>query len=156
MTAPRRIGVGELVDEHDLRPPGDDRIEVHFLELTPLVLDDAARNDFETLEQGFRFFASVRLDDAYDDIVAVLLSGARRLQHLVGLADPGRRSHEYSELADAALLPARGLEQGFRRRPPLHVLDLVCHRDPCCVPSTLDQEVNALTGYRGLNSTIAR
>ena len=159
MAAPRRIGVGELVDEHDLRPSGDDRIEVHLLELTPFVLDDAARDDFQPLEQRFRFFAPVRLDDPDDDIVAVLLSGPRRLQHLIGLADPGSGSHEYSELADAPVLSARGLEQGLRRRTLLQFLDLVCHRDPCCVPSTLDQEANALTGYRGLrfnDSTLTR
>ena len=39
MAAAFGIGVGEFVDQHDLRPARDDRIEVHFLEHLALVFD---------------------------------------------------------------------------------------------------------------------
>ena len=74
MTAARRVGVGELVDQRDLGAAGDDGVEIHLLEPLPLVFETAARDDLETLEQGLGLLASMRLDDADDDIVAVLSS----------------------------------------------------------------------------------
>ena len=71
MTAAGRVGVGELVDQHDLRPAGDDGVEVHFLERLALVFDASARNDFEAVQQRLGFLASVGLDHADDDVVAV-------------------------------------------------------------------------------------
>ena len=50
--------------------------------------------------------SAVGLDNADDDVVAVLLAGARRLQHLVGLADARRRADENPELA--RVLPRAG------------------------------------------------
>ena len=94
MAAAGRVGVGELVDEHDLRPARNDGVEVHFLEPLALVLDAPARDDFEAFQQRFRFLAAMGLDDADDNVVAVLSPGASRLQHLVGLADARRRAHE--------------------------------------------------------------
>ena len=47
MPAALRVGMGELVDKHDLRPARNDRIEVHFRERATLVFDLAARNDFD-------------------------------------------------------------------------------------------------------------
>ena len=128
MTAARRIGVGELVDQHDLRPAGDDGVEVHLLEPLALVFDAPARDDLEAFQQRLRLLAAVGLDDADDDVVAVLLSGAGLLQHLVGLADARRRTHEDPELADAALLPPGRFEQGLRRGSLFRVAPLVCHQ----------------------------
>ena len=128
MAAAGRVGMGELVDQHDLRAAGDDGVEVHLLEPLAPVFDAPARNDLEPVEQRLGLLAAVRLDDADDDIVAVLLAGARLLQHLVGLADAGRGADENLELADAALFPARSLEQGFRRRPLVRVAARICHQ----------------------------
>ena len=41
MAAAGRIGVGELVDQHDLRTAGDDGVEVHLLERLALVFECA-------------------------------------------------------------------------------------------------------------------
>ena len=58
-----------------------------------------ARDDLEALEQRLGLLAAVRLDDADDDVVRrPCAAGARRLQHLVGLADAGRRAEEDLEL----------------------------------------------------------
>src|SRR6185295_11654016 len=37
MAAARRVGMGEFIDQRDLRPPRDQRIEVHLLECLLLV-----------------------------------------------------------------------------------------------------------------------
>ena len=75
MAAARRIGVGKLVDEHDLRLAGDDGVEVHLLEPLPLVFEPPAGDDLEPLEQRLGLLAPVGFDDADDDIVAVLACG---------------------------------------------------------------------------------
>ena len=89
--------------------------------------DAPARNDFQALQQRFGLPAAVGLDDADDDVVAVLLAGLGLLQHLVGLADARRGADEDSELADAPLFAARRFEQGFRRRPMFGVAPLIRH-----------------------------
>ena len=128
MAAAGRVGVGKFVDQHDLRPAGDDGVEVHLLEPLALVFDAPARDDFEALQQRLGLLAAVGLDDADDNVVAVFLPGAGLLQHLVGLADAGRRTHEDLELADAAFLAPRRLEQGLRRGSLFEVATLICHR----------------------------
>ena len=73
------------------------------------------------LQELLRLAAAVRLDDADDDVVAVLPAGARLLQHLVGLADAGGGADEDAELAGTALLPPGRLEQRLRRWPLISV-----------------------------------
>ncbi len=72
VAAAGRVGVGELVDQHDLRTPRDDGVEVHLLERAALVLDVPARDDLEPLQQSLGLLAAVGLDHADDDVVAVL------------------------------------------------------------------------------------
>ena len=62
-------------------------VEIHLLERVILVVDGAARDDLEAVEQRLGLFAAVRLDHADDHVGAVFGSGAGLLQHLVGLAD---------------------------------------------------------------------
>ena len=59
MAAAFDVGVGEFVDQHDLRTAGDDGVEVHFLEPLPLVEDAAARNDLEPGQQRLGLAAAV-------------------------------------------------------------------------------------------------
>ena len=87
MAAARHIGVGELVDEREVRSAGDQGVEVHLLEPLASVLNGPARNDFEAVQQGLGLFAAVGLHHANDDVRAILCSGPRLLQHLIGLAD---------------------------------------------------------------------
>ena len=114
MTAAFGVGVSEFVDQNDLRPAGDDGVEVHLVEQLAFVFDVPARNDFEAAQQRFGLPAAVGLDDADDDVVAVLLARVGLLQHLVGFADAGRGADENSKLADAPLFAARRFEQRFR------------------------------------------
>jgi hypothetical protein len=78
------------------------------------MLHRLARDDLEALEQRLGFLPSMRLDDTDDDVIAVLPAGARLLQHLVGLADAGRRADEDLQLAGAALLAPRRREERLR------------------------------------------
>ena len=128
MTAAGRIGVGEFVDQHDLRAAGDDGVEVHLLEPLALVFEAPAGNDLEAPEQGLRFLAAMGFDHADDDIVAVFFSGAGLLQHFVGLADARRGADENLELADAALFPPGRFKQGLRRGSLFRVAPLICHQ----------------------------
>ena len=43
MAAAGRVGVGELVDQRDLRPARQDGVDVHLVERPALVLDAPAR-----------------------------------------------------------------------------------------------------------------
>jgi hypothetical protein len=114
MAAALDISMSKLVDQRDLRPPRDDRVQIHFLERLALIVDMAAGDDLDALQQGFGLLAAVSLDDAGDDVVAVLLPRMGLLQHLVGLADAGSGADEDAQLADAPLLAARRFKKRFR------------------------------------------
>ena len=83
------------------RPPLQRGVDVELAQDAVDVDGGLARQYLEALEQGLRLLAPVRLDHADDDVHALLQLGARRLQHLVGLADAGRRADEDLEAADA-------------------------------------------------------
>jgi hypothetical protein len=83
------IGVGEFVDERQVRSARDQSVKVHLLERAVLILDVAAGKDLKVVEQHLGLLAAMRLDHTDDHIRAVLASSAGLLQHLVGLADAG-------------------------------------------------------------------
>src|SRR5215468_6813849 len=148
MAAAGRIGVSELVDQDDLRTPGDDGVEIHLIERLPPVFEPLAGNDLQPFEQGLRLLAPVGFDDADDDIVTVALAGAGLLQHFVGLANAGRGADEDLEPAGFMLFAPRGLEQGLRRRSLVRVAPLIRHHESCSLslgPSTLSQMPRSVT-----------
>ena len=115
MATARRVGMGQFVDQRDLRPPRDQRVEVHLLERLLLVVEPAARQHFEALQKRFGFRPAMGVDYADDDIGTGLLPGMGALQHLVGLADAGSGADEDLEPARAAVLAPGRFEEGFRR-----------------------------------------
>ena len=117
VAAPRNVGVRELVDEHDLGPAGEDRVDVHLLHRPASVLDALSRNHLEAFEQGLGLAPAMGLDHADDDSDPVASPGLSRQQHLVGLAY-ARCCAQKDLQAPAALLLRRG-EQRLRRRPSL-------------------------------------
>jgi hypothetical protein len=114
MPAAGCVGMGELVDQNDLRPAGDDGVEIHLVEPLPLVGHAPARDDLKPLQQRLGLRAAMGFHHADHDIVAVPLTGAGLLEHLVGLADAGRSADENSEPADAPFLPSGRFQQCFR------------------------------------------
>ncbi len=127
MAAACCIGVRQLVDKDDLRPPRDDGVEVHFLEPLAFVLNAPTGYDFEAVQQRFGFSASVGFHHTDDNVVTVLLSGPGLLQHFIGFADARRGTHEDFQLAEASLLAPGRLKQGFRRGALICVAPLICH-----------------------------
>ncbi len=128
MPAAGRVGMGEFVDQGDLRPPRLDRVDVHLVEGLAAILDVSARDDFEPFEQGFGLLAAVGLDHPDHDVIAVLEPGAGLLQHFVGLADAGSRADEDLQLTGAALLAPGSFKQRFRGGPVIVVVASVRHR----------------------------
>src|SRR5262249_28377291 len=98
------------------------------------VHDTLARNGFQTLQQRFRLFAAMGFYHSDDDVIAILSPCACALQHLIGLADPGRGADKDSELANTSFLSPGCLEQGLRRRALFRFAALICHQ-----PSTLHE-----------------
>ena len=127
VAAPLHIGMGELVHQHDLRPPGDNAVEIHFLERLALVVDAPAGNDLEPRHQCFSLAPAMRLHRADNDVVAVLFARMRLLKHFVGLADAGGGADEDAKLADASFFAPRRFKQCFRRGPLFGCAPLIRH-----------------------------
>src|SRR5262249_49953274 len=109
VTTARNICVGELVDEDEAWTPLERGIEIELAQDSVDVDRRLAGNDLEAFQQRLRLLASVCLDHANDDVYTLLQLGARRLQHLIGLAHPGGCANEDFEAANATLLRAPGL-----------------------------------------------
>ncbi len=68
VTAALGIGVRHLVDDEDLRLAGQRRIDVEFFERMAAIVERAARQDFEPLEQCRRLGAAMRLDQPHHNV----------------------------------------------------------------------------------------
>ena len=113
MAAVGRVGVGELVDDDQLGPAAQRAVEIELLDLAALPAHDAARQDFETVRQRFGLGARMGLDQADDDVDALLAQQLRALQHGVGLADAGRGAEEHQQAAAPILLGQRQQRVGI-------------------------------------------
>ena len=96
---PGDVRVRELVDEHDLRAPGEHRVDVHLLELAAAVLDQLARDDLEIADLLGRAGPAVRLDEADDDVGAAVVAAPALVEHRERLADAGRRAEVETKFA---------------------------------------------------------
>jgi hypothetical protein len=88
--AARDVGVGELVDQHDVGASLEDRLDVHLLLDGAAVGDLLARHDLEALELALGLRPAVRLDVADDQVGAPLDAAVALVEHGVGLADARR------------------------------------------------------------------
>src|SRR6185437_12188114 len=90
VSRPRDVGVSELVDERDLRTPGDHHVDVHLLELGAAVADQLARDDLEIADLFRGPGPAVRLHEPDDDVGAAIVPPAALVQHRERLPDAGR------------------------------------------------------------------
>ena len=127
MPAAGGVGMGKLVDDGEFGMPGDHRIEVHLLEDLVPVFDALARHDLEPAQQRLGLGAAMGLHNADHDIDARLQLRMCALQHFVGLADAGGGADEYLQLAERAVLPPGGLQQGLRRGTLFGITALIWH-----------------------------
>ena len=81
--------MGELVDQDDVRPASQDRLQVHLGQSGPPVLHDATWHDLQPLEHRCGVRATVGLDDPDDDIRPASPAPASFRQHGDRLADAG-------------------------------------------------------------------
>ena len=79
----------QLVDERDLGPTREDRVEVELLERRVAVLEGAAWHDLEVADLFRGLLASVGLDEADDDVGAAVAPPPTLVEHRVRLADSG-------------------------------------------------------------------
>ncbi|MGY4247384.1 hypothetical protein ACVIIZ_008792 [Bradyrhizobium sp. USDA 4523] len=115
MPAARRVGMGEFVDQRELRPPRDQCIEVHLFERLVAIGQPLPRQHLETPEQRLGLDPAVGFDDADHDVDARLEAGVSAREHLVGLADAGGGADEYLQPPRSIGLPTRRLQQRIRR-----------------------------------------
>ena len=90
------VAVGKLVDEQQPRLARQRLVDVELAEDLVDVDRGLARDHLEALDERLRLAPPVRLDEADDDVAALLLLGARCRQHGVGLADARSRAREKS------------------------------------------------------------
>ena len=83
--------------------PGEDGVEIHFLELCSAIFDLRARHDRHSFQQRFGFLAAVRFHNSDHDLASFRLFLPRGLQHGVGLSDTGRHPEENLEFAAGGL-----------------------------------------------------
>ena len=83
------VGVRELVDERDLRAPGEHRVDVHLLERRAAVRQLGRGDDLQPVEQRGGLRPAVRLDERDHHVGAALRAAVPLAEHGVRLADPG-------------------------------------------------------------------
>jgi hypothetical protein len=99
--------VRELVDQHDLRPAGEHRVEVELVEVAAAVGHRAARHGLQALEQAVGLRPLVGLDQADHDVGAAFEPAVRLAEHGERLADARRRAEVDAQLTAAGFVPPR-------------------------------------------------
>src|SRR5262245_9807985 len=77
------VRMRQLINDGYLGPAGDDRVDVHFPERDPAVLDLAHGRAFQVADQRFGLGAPVRLHERHDYVYALLLELMGVFEHLV-------------------------------------------------------------------------
>ena len=103
--------MGELVDERDLRLSREHGVDVHLLERAVAVAQLPSRDDLEVSDLVRCLASSVRLDEADDDVLAVVAAASAFVQHRERLADACRGPEVDAERASrhAYSVTLRGL-----------------------------------------------
>jgi hypothetical protein len=96
--AARHVGVCQLVDESDLRAPGQDGRQVQFGEVGVAVADRATRDHLQAGELVLRVRAGVRLRIRHDHVRAPRGPALPLVEHGVGLAHTRRGAEVDPEL----------------------------------------------------------
>ncbi|HEX3158086.1 MAG TPA: hypothetical protein VHQ45_06190 [Gemmatimonadaceae bacterium] len=110
------VGVRELVDEQELRPPSERGVEIELAHLDAVVLQAPAGQDLQLLEQNLRLSSLVRLDETNHDVQARPPLFLRGLEHCVRLAHARGGPEEHLHPAACAHgIPILGPDKGEKR-----------------------------------------
>jgi hypothetical protein len=90
--APRRVRVGQFVDQGDGGPARQHGVQVHLLHLDAAVRHPAPGDDLQLADLGLGVGAAVGLDESDHHVQALFPQQVGVAQHQVGLAHAGRRS----------------------------------------------------------------
>ena len=104
----RALGVGmrQLVQQDQLWPPNERRVDIELAQQRAAVLDLARRQALQAVEQRLGLGAAVRLNPADHHVDALGAALLRLLQHRIRLADAGGHAEEH--LQHAARLACLG------------------------------------------------
>jgi hypothetical protein len=81
MARARNIAVGQLVNECDLRPAGQDGVDIHFGERRASILERLSGHQLQIPDQLLGVLPTVSLDKADDHIRAATATPMRLLEH---------------------------------------------------------------------------
>ena len=128
----------ELVDEHDLGPAAQHRVEVHLLEVAAAVLDHLARDDFEVAELLDGARPTVRLHEADNHVGTAVVAAATLVEHRECLPDAGCGAEIHPKIAPGHRATSRLLTEFVQREVELeHVHSLLPQHTqlarPACV-----------------------
>ena len=112
MLAAFDVGMGEFVDQDDLRLSRENGVDVHLFEDDALVVDFLGMF-LELFGKLCSAWPAMGFDHADDDVLAALVPADCFAEHVVGLAHAGRVAEK--ELEGAACLLRRNLFQPFFR-----------------------------------------
>ena len=111
------VAVGQFVQKQQFRASGQGGIKVEFLQISAVICDLPPGQNFEPVQQGCGFLASMGLGEADDHVHALGAQALSALQHGKRLSDPRRGTKE--DLQAAFALPACNRQKGIRIRPSL-------------------------------------
>ena len=94
----RHVGVGQLVDQCDLGPSSQHRVEVHLLQAPSPIVDHLAGDDLEAVDQLLGVRPPVALDEPGDNVGATCEPAVALGEHGVGLADARGRAQVDAEV----------------------------------------------------------
>ena len=93
------VGVGQFVNQRQLRVPREQRVQIHFLQRNSSVVHFAPGNNGQAIEKGFRLLAAMRFHVTHDDVNAFALGALPCAQHCICFADAGGHAKKHLELA---------------------------------------------------------
>lgn len=82
--AARHVCVRQLIDEHDLGPPGQDGIHIHFFHNNTAIFLPLPGYDFEPLQEPRDIGPAVGLHESHDHVDSFVPELVRFLEHPVG------------------------------------------------------------------------
>ncbi len=99
MTTADGVRVGEFIDQQQVGTPGQGRINIEISKRHASILVITQRKNFETIEQRFRFLATVWFNITHDNFSPCRFCSLGIFQHRIGFPDTGRIPEEHLQRA---------------------------------------------------------